>query len=205
VYGAIAHIQENAEKYGGDPTRIALTGDSAGGHLCAAAANMPNRIGDKGFGKVAGVYEYKPTYLPENKSIAQVRDEMEHAIKAVAPSYGVFIPKRMKEQARKIDSIHEVDVKSAISPIENIPNVEEREIPQLLLRGTHDGLIKNEMVESYYNALKEAGQKAAYIQVEGANHAFFDWKPDAATQATFAKYGVKYARVMEDFFNEVFY
>ena len=32
VYGAIAHIQERAGEYGADARRIALTGDSAGGH-----------------------------------------------------------------------------------------------------------------------------------------------------------------------------
>jgi hypothetical protein len=32
VYGAIADIPEHAEGYGTDPTRIVVTGDSAGGH-----------------------------------------------------------------------------------------------------------------------------------------------------------------------------
>ena len=37
VFGAIAHIMEHAAEYGGDPTRIGVTGDSAGGHLSAAS------------------------------------------------------------------------------------------------------------------------------------------------------------------------
>jgi len=44
-----------------------------------------------------------------------------------------------------------------------------------------------------------------YIQVKGAGHAFFDWKPDAETKATFAKYGVPNTRRMEKIFNAVFY
>jgi len=39
----------------------------------------------------------------------------------------------------------------------------------------------------------------------GASHAFFDWKPDANTKATFAKYGVYYASEMKAFFNSVLY
>ena len=40
VFGGIAHIMEHAAQYGGDPTRIGVTGDSAGGHLSAAASLM---------------------------------------------------------------------------------------------------------------------------------------------------------------------
>jgi len=45
VFGGIAHIMEHAAQYGGDPTRIGVTGDSAGGHLAAVASLMPNMIG----------------------------------------------------------------------------------------------------------------------------------------------------------------
>jgi hypothetical protein len=41
--------------------------------------------------------------------------------------------------------------------------------------------------------------------VEGAGHAFFDWKPDATTRATFARFGVPYAAKMQTFFNGIFY
>ena len=90
VYGALLHIAENAAKYGGDSSKLFLTGDSAGGHLSASAANFVERIGDKGFGKIQGVYEFMPTYIPKGKTVTQVRDELTNAIKAVAPSYGVF-------------------------------------------------------------------------------------------------------------------
>ena len=90
VFGGIAHIMEHAAQYGGDPTRIGVTGDSAGGHLSAAASLMTNMIGSRGFGKTPGVFEFMPTYLPKGKTVEQVRDEMLKAIKAAAPSYGVF-------------------------------------------------------------------------------------------------------------------
>jgi dienelactone hydrolase len=45
MYTVPLHIMEHAKEYGGDPSRIALTGDSAGGHLSAACANMPDKIG----------------------------------------------------------------------------------------------------------------------------------------------------------------
>jgi hypothetical protein len=44
-----------------------------------------------------------------------------------------------------------------------------------------------------------------YVQIGGASHAFFDWKPDAATKATFMKFGVYYAAEMKAFFTSVLY
>lgn len=57
----------------------------------------------------------------------------------------------------------------------------------------------------FVNALVEAGQRAEYVQVDGAGHAFFDWKPGARTKATFAKYGVYHAAGMKAFFESVLY
>ena len=60
-------------------------------------------------------------------------------------------------------------------------------------------------VKEFVDALVKAGQRVEYVQVGGASHAFFDWKPDADTKATFAKYGVYYAAEMKAFFVSVLY
>lgn len=202
VYGAIAHIQEHAREYGADPKRIAVTGDSAGGHLSAAAIDMAGLIGDGGFGVKEGVYQFKPTYMPAGKSIEGVRQEITRAIKVAAPSYGVFSEKVLLH-VLGTNSLEAVA--KAVAPMEHIPNIKERAVPQFLLRGSLDPLIKNEEVQGYADALKAAGQRVEYVQVEGASHAFFDWKPDTETKATFAKYGVPYAAKMEAFFDSVIY
>ena len=51
----------------------------------------------------------------------------------------------------------------------------------------------------------KAGQRVEYVQVGGAGHAFFDWKPDERTKATFAQYGVYYAASMRRFFESTLY
>jgi acetyl esterase/lipase len=204
VYGAIAHIQEHARQYGADPARIAVTGDSAGGHLSAAAINLVNRIGDGGFGVKDGVYQFKPSYMPPSKTIEQVRNEIAHAIKVAAPSYGVF-GGRMLQLGKSADGGPSEAAAKAVAPLDNIPNIKERAVPQYLLRGTADFLIQNAAVQTYADALKAAGQTVEYVQVPGAGHAFFDWKPDEQTKRTFAKFGVPYAAKMKTFFDSVFY
>lgn len=201
VFGGIAHIMEHAAQYGGDPTRIGVTGDSAGGHLSAAASLMPGMIGSRGFGKTPGVFEFLPSYLPKGKTAEQVRAEMLKAIKAAAPSYGVFSAARLNVY----DDAHTNDQawKDAIAPLGHIPPATERAVPQFLLRGTRDNLITDADVKDFTDALVKSGQRAEYIQVGGAGHAFFDWKPDNNTKATFAKYGVYYAAMMKAFFASV--
>jgi acetyl esterase len=207
VFGALAHIQEHADSYGGDATRIAVTGDSAGGHLSAAAGTMIEMIGEGGFGEQEGVFEFMPSYLPAGKSAAAVRSDLLAAVKATAPSYGVFsdhsvdMPNLSHQSS---DARADASWAAAIAPINHIPAASVRAIPQYFVRGTADMLIRHEMVQDYVDALQAKGQHAVYDQVEGANHAFFDWKPDQTTRDTFAVYGVPYTAKMVAFFDQVF-
>lgn len=189
-FGAILHIQEHASEYGIDPKKIAVTGDSAGGHLSACMGTLIEKVGDK----------FIPTYMPEGMKVKKARKSLK-AIKAAAPSYGVFDRGSL---ARFVSGLSEEDQK-LVAPNDNIPSVKERAIPQYLVLGTLDRTVGREPMEKYVENLKAAGQKAELVIVEGASHAFFDWKPDQRTKDTFAQYGVPYAADMKRFFDEVFY
>jgi acetyl esterase/lipase len=203
VFGGIAHIVEHAAQYGGDPARIGVTGDSAGGHLSAAASLMTNMIGARGFGKTPGVFEFMPSYLPKGKTAEQVRDELMKAIKSAAPSYGVFSAAMLNTYSE--DPAADPTWKDAIAPLTHIPLATERPVPQFLTRGTKDPLITDVAVKEFTDALVKAGQRVEYVQVGGASHAFFDWKPDDRTKATFKEYGVYYAEAMRAFFLSTLY
>lgn len=127
VFGGIAHVMEHAAQYGGDPTRIGVTGDSAGGHLAAVASLMQHKIGSRGFGKTPGVFEFMPSYLPKGKTVETVRAEMLKAIKAAAPSYGVFSAARLNAYAE--DPAADDTWKAAIAPLGHIPAAAERAVP----------------------------------------------------------------------------
>lgn len=199
-FGAILHIQEHAAEYGMDPKNLAVTGDSAGGHLSACMGTLIERVGDGGWGMKPGVYEFCPTYLPEGMNIKKVRKSL-MAIKAAAPSYGVFDRANLVRFASDLDEAGQ----KAIAPDDNIPSIRKRAIPQYLVLGTLDRTVKREPIERYVENLKAAGQNAELVIIEGASHAFFDWKPDQGTKDTFAEYGVPYAADMLRFFDEVFY
>lgn len=199
-YGAILHIQEHASEYGLDPTKLAVTGDSAGGHLCTSVSNMIERVGDGGFGTKPGVYEYMPTYMPEGMAVSQARESL-MAIKAVAPNYGVFSAEGVRRFVRDLPE----EGSKALAPLDNVPDASVRKIPHWINRGTADPLITEESTLEYYDAVKAAGQEVHYVRVPDAVHAYYDWKPDTATKETFWKYGAPYTREMEKFFDTVFY
>lgn len=198
VFGAILHVREHADEYGGDPNRIGVTGDSAGGHLSASAATLIERIGDGGFGKKEGVFQYRPTYVPAGMEISEAKRQLLESTRAAAPSYGVFAAEVLgRFQPRMGDGAGE-----AVAPQSNVPQIKSRKIPHYLTRGTGDFLIGKEAVQAYVDALAEKGQLTVYDEVEGAGHAFFDWKPNSDVKVTFQQYGVPYAAKMRDFFVE---
>jgi acetyl esterase/lipase len=138
--------------------------------------------------------------MPKGKSVDQVRKEITDAIKAVAPSYGPSDARHFKMFIEQTSD----EYYDAVSPVKHVPNVSQRAMPHFIVRGKKDDLVTHEVVQSYVDVLKAAGQRVEYIQVDDAAHAFFDWKPDAGTRATFAKYGIRYAAEMQAFFDTVF-
>ena len=190
-YGAVLHIQKHAKDYGLNRRKIAVTGDSAGGHLSAILADAVERVGKNGF---------VPTYIPKGMWMCRVRNWLK-GIKAAAPSYGVFDEKSLANFMRNLSS---EEITAAV-PMDNVPEVRKRAVPQFLTLGTLDRTVGREPMEEYVEVLKSKGQRVEYHLIEGASHAFFDWKPDQRTKDTFAKYGVPYAKKMQEFFDTVFY
>lgn len=198
VYGAIAHIMECAAKYGGDASRLFITGDSAGGHLAASAINFADFIGEGGFGTTPGVYEFRPTYVPSGKSVSQLRQEISKALLAAVPTYPV-LTENVLTLFYKSDSVK----LSHITPISFIPQASVRRAPQLIIRGTQDGLIKDEDMQSYCRAMTDAGQAVKYLQIGGIGHAFFDWRHDPRSQETFNRFARPQIKLMVAYFEDI--
>ncbi|MBB6479847.1 alpha/beta hydrolase fold domain-containing protein [Spirochaeta isovalerica] len=201
VFGAIAHIRKNAAEYGGDPGRLAVTGDSAGGHLAAVVANMPHMIGTGGFDGMN--FEFWPTGVAESE-VAAVRKGIMDSVKVAAPSYGVFTlaPAMAEEMPGLIPAEGNEAWFAQLSPMTHIPNASERRLPpQQCQIGSEDPIIPPAAVQGYVAALEQAGQAAEYIEVPGASHAYFDWKPDPMVQGVFNSTGKTYLKEMIRFFD----
>ena len=70
VFGAVLWVKDNIENYAGNNNKIAVTGDSAGGHLSAMVVNLGNRLGSKSFSEDS--FAIKPSYLPVGVTAEQV-------------------------------------------------------------------------------------------------------------------------------------
>ena len=194
VFGAVLWVQENIGRYQGDPTRIAVTGDSAGGHLSAMIVNSGHKLDARGY--TPETLAFNPSYLPPGKTAEQIADDGGIQVQAAILSYGAFDlyqssldgyeswanPFWLLAGARPrgflgpdIDVATHAELYMGVSPFYNIPTSDLRALPpQLLTAGSEDRLVTPASVQRYQKRLDEAGHPTAYWEYEGRNHAFLD-------------------------------
>ncbi len=155
--GALIWVKEHAADYGGDPSRVAVTGDSAGGHLTAMIVTR------------AGNPKFKPTYAGNGKT--------DLSITCAAPSYGVFdfvelskqsgaITKHYLKESYKKDPERYELLSPALNVKKGLP-------PQLLIVGSEDALV-GPQTYIYADKLKAAGDPVEVWVYPGQGHAFLN-------------------------------
>jgi acetyl esterase/lipase len=159
---AIAWIREHIAEYGGDPTRIIVSGGSAGGHLAAMAAltvNDPEY--QPGFESAdTSVLACVPLYPPTDL-LALFRDGgpiTRRMIARVTPWVFGVPPAVDPERYRRW------------SPITLVrPGL----VPFLVVQGTGDNLVPYRQTRAFAERLRaQPGQKVVYLELPGAPHAF---------------------------------
>jgi acetyl esterase/lipase len=157
---AIAWVRANADRYGVDPDFIAVTGGSAGGHLCALVALTANDP------------EYQPGF-----------EEIDTTVQAAVPFYGVYdlsdvdghMVTGFKElfiEPMVMGSKHSADA----APFERyspMSRVRADAPPMLIIHGSNDALVPVETARAF--AAKMAGTSDSaviYAELHGAQHAF---------------------------------
>ncbi|QUQ63272.1 alpha/beta hydrolase [Kutzneria sp. CA-103260] len=164
VKRAIAWVRANIERYGGDPSFIAITGGSAGGHLAALAAVTGN----------------DPAFQPGF-------EDADTSIQAGVPLYGVYdLDARnedgssgLRDHVRRVMIDEERDV-AAASPIHRITPDSP---PLLVVHGNRDEVVSVNQAREFATRARELGAPIGYAELPYAHHAF-DSLPSARTAAT---------------------
>jgi len=158
VFRAIAWAKENAATYGGDASRVALVGNSAGAHLAAVAALgeneprlRPPELEGLDLKTVACVCLYGVFDMTNRESGTGFRPFMERTV-------------------LKATYADDPDLYRVASPVELI---DQASPPFLVIHGNRDSLVPVEQSRRFVDALRErSGSPAVYIEVDGAQHAF---------------------------------
>jgi len=224
AFGAVLWVKDHIRRYGGDATRIAVTGDSAGGHLSAMVVNLGDRLSSEPFSEASP--SFQPTYLPAGQTAEQVAALGGLEVQAAVLSYGAFDVLQSAvdgfESLRNpfwlfsgslprglFGSDHNVtehpELYRALSPVHHIPLVDVRVLPpQLLTVGTEDPVVRPASVKAYLEKLESAGQAAEYWEYAGRPHAFLDSGSNAILGISFEADAPEALDVMIRFLDDVF-
>ncbi|MCF2946649.1 alpha/beta hydrolase [Paraglaciecola aquimarina] len=222
--GAVLWVKDNIKKYNGDPTRVAVTGDSAGGQIAAMVTLAWRNLQNDSFN--AEKLGFTPSYLPTGKTSEQVAAEDGLAVQATILSYAAFdmhgvaksgfeknsnpFWKWANASARGMfgDNINVEDNPEyyhAVSPLHYI--VEHKNYvlpPQFVLVGRNDTMTTPESAENYVNLLKQAGQTVKFKIYENRTHGFLDSGCPPYSSGCFAELAVPIVNDMITFLNDVF-
>lgn len=154
VNAAIRWMRANSDDLGLDPDRIAVSGNSAGGHLALMAAGAPHVPEFQGDGGHAGISS------------------------SVAGCVAIYPPTLLKRSAdRELNSALDLlfgdaagaEVERAASPISY---VSADFPPTMLIHGNADELVPVEASFEMYRALRAAGAECELHVYDGVPHAF---------------------------------
>ncbi|MCA9515691.1 MAG: alpha/beta hydrolase [Myxococcales bacterium] len=159
VKRAVAVVREHAAEWGGDPARIVLSGNSAGGHLAALAALTPR------YGAWQPGFEHADT-----------------SVVACVPCYGIYDLLHRERQwphkglerllARAVLKLPRTDVDAwrAASPWDH---VDADAPPFFVVHGSHDTVVPVAEARAFVRHMeREVPGRAQLLEIPGAQHAF---------------------------------
>ncbi len=163
---AIRYMRKHAEKYGVDPARVAVWGDSSGGHLSLMTGltigEYDNGLYSEQSDEVSAVIDYYG--VSDLLTLGRYNDILDHD--AADSPEGLFIGGSVKdhsELAKKASPMYQ-DLDKTLPPF-------------LIIHGDSDGVVHINQSIEMYKALKEHGQKVLLYKIVGADHGIGVWNP----------------------------
>jgi acetyl esterase/lipase len=224
AFGAVLWVTDNISDYKGDSGRIAVTGDSAGGHLSAMIVNRGTELSTEAFSPNS--LRFTPSYLPVGESAEDVAERNGLEVQAAILSYPYDFYEGAVEGFESVTNplwlakgvmgrgvfgdrfniLEHSEMYRAVSPIDNITHSTVRDFPpQLLIVGSEDPLVTPASVKAYHSALQSAGHSTRYWEYAGQSHAFLDSGSNAVLGSSFDADAPPALDVMIAFLDEVFY
>ena len=159
---AVAWVREHIADYGGDPGFIAVSGGSAGGHLCSLLALTP------------GQPEWQPGF-----------EDLDTRVDACVPFYGVYDltgdPERsgaygrglVELLERRVMKVSQADDPGVFEDASPDRRVTAAAPPMFVLHGVNDTLVPLAVARHFVDRLRSSSPSpVAYAELPGAQHAF---------------------------------
>ena len=159
VKRALGWVKDNIADHGGDPEWVAITGGSAGGHLCSLAALTQNDP------------QFQPGF-----------EDADTSVRAAVPFYGVYDWTNRDGTGRAdiLEFLEQRVVKSTLAEnphvfeqASSMTHVDGTAVPFMFLHGVNDSLVPVEQARAMVDLVrKESANPAVYVEYPGAQHAF---------------------------------
>ena len=159
---ALAWVRAHIAEYGGDPTFLAVSGGSAGGHLAALAALTPN------------VPEWQPGFEDADTSVSAcipfygVHDMTSDP--GAEGAYGPGLIELLEKRVMKLPYVDNTPLYASASPDQRItPSAP----PFFVVQGTNDTLVPPQVGRRFAERLREISlAPVAYLELPRTQHAF---------------------------------
>lgn len=158
VYNVIQWTFENAEGINGDAKHIAVAGDSAGGNLTAAVAQMARDKNGPHITCQVLVYPSTNIYELNSKSWSYLSSEFSISREDMEKYISLYVPKKEERKSPYASPLLAKDFKG-------LP-------PTLMITAEIDPL--RDEGEAYAEKLKEAGNEVVVTRYKGSTHGFLE-------------------------------